>query len=494
MGTRLPPGGLIFLMHLHRTDTQQNIVNRRLKAICLVSLLFFAPVLPVLTGLALASPVLAAEAAEPVPYQPELEIDLSAFSAIAVETGRMQRLYAKNADVRMNIPGASKVMTALLACERLPLDTPITISKVAAAAAALESTGDDVKLFNGDKYPLEYLLLRLVFYNSDAAALAIAEQISGIEDTFVELMNAKAVGYELVNTVFRNSTGEPAYEPEERKPTGSPPPDGGLPDIRDPLQYTTASDLARLVSIAMLDENFAKIIRKDSEMLILNGEKLVSMRNAVQSIWTLSENQVAGAFYSENQTQSFMITVGKVKDIGLVMITAAGSMIGRISDTLKLIDTLADTYVQTRLVDAGEGFTVEKEQTTDGEVFGLIYKKTILYVHPANDNFLRRSVIYNSFGPHRRPIELGMTVGQVVFELTDGTVIAADVSPDRQILSRITLINQALNILQNNDNLLFVLMITCILLMMWMMVLVLRRLIRLIRLQVLLRLEKHSRR
>ena len=482
-------------MRLHRTDTQQNIVIRRLEAICLVSLLFFAPILPVLAGLSAADPVLAAEVTEPVPYQPELKIELTAFSAIAVETGRMRRLYAKNADVRMNIPGASKIMTALLACERLPLDTPITISKVAANAAALESTGDEVKLYNGDKYPLEYLLLRLIFYNSDAAALAIAEQISGIEDTFVELMNAKAVGYELVNTVFRNSTGESAYEPDERKTTGSPPPDGGLPeDIRDPIQYTTASDLARLVSIAMLDENFAKIIQKDSELLILNGEKLVSMRNAIQSIWTLSENQVTGAFYSENQTQSFMITVGKVNDFGLVMITAASSTPGRISDTLKMIDTLADTYVQTSLVDAGEGFTAEKEQTTDGEVFGLIYKKTVLYVHPANDSFLRQSVIYNSFGPHRRPIELGMTVGQVVFELMDGTVIAADVGPDRQILSRITLINQALNILQNNDNLLFVLMITCILLMMWMIVLVLRRLVRLIRLQVLLRLEKRSRR
>jgi hypothetical protein len=55
-------------------------------------------------------------------------------------------------------------------------------------------------------------------------------------------------------------------------------------------------------------------------------------------------------------------------------------------------------------------------------------------------------------------------------------------------------VNQALNVLQNNDNLLFVLMISCTLLLLGMMVHVSRRMIRLIRLQILLRLEKRSRR
>ena len=492
-------GRSMIRMLLKRTVSHKKSLGRRLTAISLVSLLFFtsafvfAGSLPGQTRTSVA--VQAAEEPAPVPYQPELSVELAAHSAIAIETGRMRRLYAKNADILMNIPSASKIMTALIACERLSLDTPITISKVAAEAAAKETTGDDVVLHNGDKYPLEYLLLRLIFYNSDAAALAIAEQISGVEETFVELMNAKAVSYELKDTVYRNSTGQPIVLPAEQpEVTGQPEPSVAPASEAPPLQYTTVSDLARLVSLAMLDEDFAKILRTDSEYLVLDGEVLVAMRNAVQSIWTLSENRVTGAFYCESQSQSYLITIGKVNDISLVMVTAAGSISGRLSDTLNLIAAIGESYVQTRLVEAGEAFSVEKEQTTDGEVFGLIYKRNVLYIHPRNDLFLVSPIQYNSFGPHRRPIELGMTVGQVVFTLKDGTVIAVDVGPDRQILSSITLVNQALNILQKNDNLLFVLMISCSLLMLGMLVHVMRRMIRLIRLQILLRLEKRSRR
>jgi hypothetical protein len=52
-----------------------------------------------------------------------------------------------------------------------------------------------------------------------------------------------------------------------------------------------------------------------------------------------------------------------------------------------------------------------------------------------------------------------MTVGQVVFELVDGTRISVDVSPDRQILSSISLVDRTLASLQSNRNLFYLLVI-----------------------------------
>jgi hypothetical protein len=49
-----------------------------------------------------------------------------------------------------------------------------------------------------------------------------------------------------------------------------------------------------------------------------------------------------------------------------------------------------------------------------------------------------------------------MLVGQVVFELLDGTKIPVEVSPDRQILSTITILDRALDQLQQNQNLTYV--------------------------------------
>ena len=178
--------------------------------------------LPFLLVLFFIQPAAAKSSQDAFPiYQPTLEASISANSAIVIDSGRARRLYAKNADKHQAIPVASKVMTALLACERLPLSTQVTISNVAAMEAQKEVTGDGLTLEIGDKYPLEYLLLRLVFYDSNAAALAIAEQISNVEEIFVELMNSKAASLELADTRFLNSTGDPVYENQLPGQSGS---------------------------------------------------------------------------------------------------------------------------------------------------------------------------------------------------------------------------------------------------------------------------------
>jgi hypothetical protein len=107
----------------------------------------------------------------------------------------------------------------------------------------------------------------------------------------------------------------------------------------------------------------------------------------------------------------------------------------------------------------GELFTGNVEQTVDGEDFNLVFLNTVQYVRPVDDMFLEQSVQYISRGPHHRPIESSMVVGQVLFTLKDGTVIAVDVGPDRQILSGINILNKLLNSLQNNKNLYYMILI-----------------------------------
>jgi D-alanyl-D-alanine carboxypeptidase len=439
----------------------------------------------------LAGPDLLASSATPV-WQPPLQVAVSARTAIVIDTSRQRRLFAKSPDMRLSIPASGKMMTALLACERLPLDTPVTISNVAAAAAAQEKTGDGIILQTGDKYPLEYLLLRLLFYDSDAAALAIAEQISNVEERFVDLMNARATSLELANTVYLNSTGAPIYQ-QPTSPTGSDDPDTWEQE-QVALQYTTAADLARLIVFAMNNQNFARLLRKDSEYLVLGGDHLVTMRNEISSIWTLSENRISGAFYCEANSRAYAIAVGKINDINVVVVTAGGSPGQRVGDLLALANAIETTYVQSPLVIAGDRFTGDQEQTVDGETFGLVFKKTVLYIHPVDDAFLESTVRYNSFGPHSRPVESALTAGQVVFQLKDGTSIAVDVGPDRQILSNITLLNQALNVLQKNRNLFVVLLASAGILLLLLFVQVMVRMSRLIRLIQLTVLERRSRR
>jgi|LSQX01.2.fsa_nt_gb D-alanyl-D-alanine carboxypeptidase len=441
-----------------------------------------------------AQSVQAAEVLPAVTYQPPMQAEVSASSAIVLDTARMRRLYAKNADGRLAIPAASKMMTALLACERLPLDTQVTISSVAAQEAKREATGDGLELKTGDKYPLEYLLLRLVFYDSNAAALAIAEQISGVEANFVDLMNSKAASLELSGTVFVNSTGNLVYEDGPIDPGDRSDQSDNIAVDPLPRQYSTVSDLARLTAFAMNNQKFADIVRKDSEYLLLDGKTLVPMRNRLQSVWRMSENRITGAFYSERRERGYSVAIGRINDFSVIMVTANGNPGKRSTDLLALTAAIANNYVQEALVTAGEVFSGYREETVDGEPFGLVFRRTVLYIRPIDDAFLMQEVQYRSYGPHHRPIESTMTIGQVVFQLKDGTVIAVDVGPDRQILSSITVLNQLLASLQNNPNLFYVIMACGSLLVLVMAIHVFERLSRLIRLLRLIRLERRARR
>ncbi|MDD3866350.1 MAG: hypothetical protein PHX55_01910 [Eubacteriales bacterium] len=457
----------------------------------LVSVMILAFFLPVLFSQVLVS---ASESVSPPvanPAFPDLQITNSSQAAAVLETGRMRLLYSKNAGSRMHIPASSKLMTALLAVERLEMDVPVTISNVAAAADLEQEPGDGVLLENGDKYPLEYLLLRLMFYDSDGAAVAIAEQISGVESEFVELMNSRAGSLGMSDTVFRNVTGQ--LDVDEAMLEGNSQSDN-LPELtRAALrQYSTAQDTAELLATAMQDTDFSRLLSKESEYVVIEGQPLISMQNQISDLWTLSEGSVLAAFASNRSgsSETSLTISGTAGDIGVVAVTVGGTADQQINDILTILRVTGNSYMTDTLTVAGERFTGGQEQTVDGERFGLLYRKTTYYVRPIQDLFLKDTIRYVSFGPHQRPIQRSMIVGQVVFELKDGTVITVDVGPDQQILSDIAMIDHALSQMQSNPNLTYLILIAFALLigmMAWQAVANVARLARLIQ---LIRLEQ----
>ncbi len=429
---------------------------------------------------------------QPALYEPELELSVSASAAIVISPDRSQRLYTKQADKELSIPAASQLMTALLACERVPLNTLVTISKEAATAALAEKTADGVVLRTGDKYPMKYLLLRLLFYHSKASAIAIAEQISNVEEAFVSLMNTKAEALELHQTIFLNATGHPVYDspmdaddPLNRKNTDK--------KAYKPLQYSTVSDVAKLLAYAMNNQTFADLIKKESDVLLLDDSRLVSMHNVIQSLWTLSEGRVRGAYFCETSDQSYLVAIGTVNAFNVIMVTADGLPQQRIVDLLALLNGIERTYIQSSLVQAGTPFEGYQEETVDGEAFGLLYRRSVSYIHPINDDFIDPAIQYYSNGPHRRPIESDMTVGQVIFRLRDGTSIAVEVKPDRQILSKISLLNKILSVLQGNRNLFILIAFSGSCLFVVLLVQLILSIRRLIRLLLLVVFERRSR-
>lgn len=184
-------------------------------------------------------------------------LSLSAESAILLNGENGEIYYEKNADVRMPMASTTKIMTALVAIESLPLDTVI---KVHPSAVGVE--GSSVYLYAGEELTLEALLYALLLESANDAAEAIAYGVAGGIAEFAARMNEKATSLGLCDTHFENPHGLDSEE-----------------------HYTTAHDLARITAAAFGSEAFRTIVstykktipqaNTDGVRLLINHNRLL---------------------------------------------------------------------------------------------------------------------------------------------------------------------------------------------------------------------------
>lgn len=134
-------------------------------------------------------------------------IDISAKSAILMDSTTGEILYEKNADEALPPASVTKVMTLLLVCEALSagnftLDDKVTVSDYAASMG-----GSQVFLREGEEITVRDLLKSTVIASGNDAAVALAELTAGSESLFVAKMNEKAQTMGLSGCSFENVTG-----------------------------------------------------------------------------------------------------------------------------------------------------------------------------------------------------------------------------------------------------------------------------------------------
>lgn len=161
--------------------------------------------------------------ADELPMKAEAPITLTSPSAILCEASTGQVIFEKNADERRPVASVNKVMTILLTLEavdegRVSLEDQVTVSPRAASMG-----GSQAFLDAGERYKLSELLKTVIVASANDSAVALAEHLAGTEESFVQLMNARAEELGLTNTHYANCTGLPAQE-----------------------HYTTARDVAKL--------------------------------------------------------------------------------------------------------------------------------------------------------------------------------------------------------------------------------------------------------
>lgn len=138
---------------------------------------------------------------------------MTAKSYILVDYNSGEVLKENNADEKLPIASMVKMMTLLLTFEEmdkgnLDLNTKITTTENASGMG-----GSQVFIDPYVTYLAEQLIKSVIMASANDASVALAEHISGSEETFVKKMNEKAKSLGMSNTLYANCTGLP--EPEQ---------------------------------------------------------------------------------------------------------------------------------------------------------------------------------------------------------------------------------------------------------------------------------------
>lgn len=140
----------------------------------------------------------------------KLNTNCEAKASILIDAESGEILHAQNEFEHLPIASMTKIMTLLLAFEeidsgKLTLQQDVLVSENASGMG-----GSQVFLDANESYKLDDLIKSIVVSSANDASVAVAELISGDEQSFVQKMNEKAKQLGMENTNFVNCTGLPA--------------------------------------------------------------------------------------------------------------------------------------------------------------------------------------------------------------------------------------------------------------------------------------------
>ena len=141
----------------------------------------------------------------PIPKAPNA--DVQSYILIDYDSGMV--IASKNPDLMLPPASITKIMTSYLAFTELQNKTLDLKDKVLVSKNAWKTGGSKMFIEVGKKVSVDDLLHGIITSSGNDASVAMAEHISGNEETFAIYMNQMAESIGMTNTNYANSTGLP---------------------------------------------------------------------------------------------------------------------------------------------------------------------------------------------------------------------------------------------------------------------------------------------
>ncbi len=333
-------------------------------------------------------------------------LDVRAKSCILMEVKTGKILYEDNADEVTAPASITKIMSLVLIMEalddgRLTLDTVVTASEHACSMG-----GSQIWLEPNEQMTVDDLLKATVIASANDATVALAEAVSGSEETFVDEMNKKAKALGMNSTTFINCTGLDAEG-----------------------HTTTAHDVA-LMSRELIGHELIKQYStvwmetlRNGESELVNTNKLVRFYEGCTGLKTGTTSK-AGYCLSATAKKNGMELVAVVMD---------GQTSGdRFEGAKKLLNYGFANYTFSSLeADLGENTSVAVKNGTEGTVVVRAGEKLDLLLKRSENGKITQEI---DLEPEIiAPVKAGQKVGTVSFWLDGKELGSVDIVTENEV-------------------------------------------------------------
>lgn len=335
-------------------------------------------------------------------YADVLNESISSKSAILLEAETGTVIYEKNADEKLYPASITKIMTLILVFDaiksgKICLDDTITTSEYAASMG-----GSQVFLEPGETQSVDTMIKCIAVASANDACVAMAEAISGTEETFVENMNERAKELGMTNTNFVNCNG-----------------------LDSDNHYSTARDVAIMsrelitqypeiykYSSIWMENIVHKTSKGENEFGLTNTNKLIKQYEYATGLKTGSTSL---AKYCVSAT-------ARKDDIDLIaVVMCAPDYKIRFSDATKLLNYGFGVCRMYR----DEDMPILEDVSIDmgvSDTCSLVYENTFSYMDMNNIDFsdIKKELVLNDV--HVAPIQAGQIAGNLIYTI-DGNEI-----------------------------------------------------------------------
>lgn len=241
----------------------------------------------------------------------------SACGGVVIEQSSKRVLLDENMNVRCYPASTTKVLTALVVLERLPIDRVVTVPKQAEGVE-----GSSIYLRAGQKITVGDLLLGLMLRSGNDSAVTLAIATAGSVEAFAQLMNDTARELGANSSNFVNPHG-----------------------LHDDNHYTTAYDLALITAKAYENSDFRRIVSTSKAKITIDGEAhYIGNKNKMLTLYEGANGVKTG--YTK---KSGRCLVSGASRGGMQLISVVLNYNDMWNDSMRLLNYGFDNYEMTSL-------------------------------------------------------------------------------------------------------------------------------------------------